>query len=50
MKTIDERPRVVIMTNVETDDRCSMVHALLYAYGQVVPNLCVHDSRYSSAE
>ncbi len=26
-----ERPRVVIMTDAETDDRCSMVHALLYA-------------------
>lgn len=25
------RPRVVIMTDAETDDRCSMVHALLYA-------------------
>ena len=29
--TQDERPRVVIMTDAETDDRCSMVHALLYA-------------------
>lgn len=27
----DDRPRVVIMTDAETDDRCSMVHALLYA-------------------
>lgn len=27
----DLRPRVVIMTDAETDDRCSMVHALLYA-------------------
>ena len=25
------RPRVVILTDAETDDRCSMVHALLYA-------------------
>lgn len=31
MKANDERPRVVIMTDAETDDRCSMVHALLYA-------------------
>lgn len=78
----DDRPRVVIMTDAETDDRCSMVHALLYAndmdinaiiqtnstfqrhgwskdpwlkemidaYGQVLPNLLVHDSRYPSAE
>lgn len=27
----DNRPRVIIMTDAETDDRCSMVHALLYA-------------------
>lgn len=27
----DTRPRVVILTDAETDDRCSMVHALLYA-------------------
>lgn len=76
------RPRVVIMTDAETDDRCSMVHALLYAndmdiaaiiqtnscfqkhgwsnepwlknmidaYGEVLPNLQVHDSRYPKAE
>lgn len=82
IKANDERPRVVIMTDAETDDRCSMVHALLYAndmdikaiiqtnscfqrhgwskepwlkemidtYGQVLPNLRVHDSRYPSAE
>lgn len=31
MRASDERPRVVIMTDAETDDRCSMVHALLYA-------------------
>lgn len=78
----DERPRVVIMTDAETDDRCSMVHALLYAndmdivgiiqtnscfqrkgwshepwlrdmidaYGEVLPNLRVHDANYPSAE
>ncbi|MBR2035913.1 MAG: DUF1593 domain-containing protein [Prevotella sp.] len=28
---VNERPRVVIMTDAETDDRCSMIHALLYA-------------------
>lgn len=78
----DGRPRVVIMTDAETDDRCSMIHALLYAndmdikaiiqtnscfqrhgwssepwleemigaYGKVLPNLRMHDSRYPSAE
>lgn len=78
----NDRPRVVIMTDAETDDRCSMVHALLYAndmdiaaiiqtnscfqkkgwssepwlknmidaYGEVLPNLRVHDARYPSAE
>ena len=30
-KADNDRPRVVIMTDAETDDRCSMVHALLYA-------------------
>lgn len=77
-----QTPRVVILTDAETDDRCSMVHALLYAndmeiaaiiqtnscfqrhgwssepwlremidaYGEVLPNLRVHDSRYPSAE
>lgn len=82
MKANDERPRVVVMTDAETDDRCSMVHTLLYAndmdikaiiqtnssfqrhgwsrepwlkemidaYGQVLPNLRVHDNRYPSAE
>lgn len=70
------------MTDAETDDRCSMVHALLYAndmdikaiiqtnscfqrkgwssepwlsdmidaYGEVLPNLRVHDPAYPSAE
>ncbi len=79
---VNERPRVVIMTDAETDDRCSMIHALLYAndmdiaaiiqtnscfqrhgwskdpwlknmidaYGKVLPNLRVHDSRYPSAD
>ncbi len=82
MRASDERPRVVIMTDAETDDRCSMVHALLYAndmdikaiiqtnscfqrkgwskdpwlwdminaYGEVLPNLRVHDPHYPSAE
>jgi len=79
---VNERPRVVIMTDAETDDRCSMIHALLYAndmdiaaiiqtnscfqrhgwskdpwlknmidaYGKVLSNLRVHDSRYPSAD
>ena len=79
---VDTRPRTVIMTDAETDDRCSMVHALLYAndmdiaaiiqtnscfqrkgwssepwlkemidaYGNVLPNLRVHDPNYPSAE
>ncbi len=81
-KKHDDRPRVVIMTDAETDDRCSMVHALLYAndmdiaaiiqtnscfqrhgwskdpwlknmidaYGEVLPNLQVHDPAYPSAD
>ena len=40
----NERPRVVIMTDAETDDRCSMIHALLYANDMEVFNQAMDDA------
>ena len=50
---LKQKPRVIVLTNAETDDRCSMVHFLLYTNdmqvdGIVQTNSCFQRKGWSS--
>ncbi len=45
-EAVGKTPRVVVMTDAETDDRCSMVHFLLYANDMEVAAIIQSNSCY----